>query len=251
MSLYQFIWVVHPWTVQLTVWPLTYHTKFWEIKYNIINNQIYWEFNESLRSNFDEFTVKNSLNTFLQWEISIIGYANWYWLDVEIVRIICKEKDVDFVNSNGYLWIIERNNKPNHLNEMVEKIRKVIGKSWDSEKFLRTCFRELNKAIRYSLDTPFHCLRALESLRHYCWSKYKINSENYPKNKWDWPNYLEKHQWKKFEELTGYNESDIDWKHTFAFDARHGNLKDITSEERKKIILKTWDIVDAFLDTQI
>jgi len=87
--------------------------------------------------------------------------------------------------------------------------------------------------MKHPDDTAFYCFRALESLKYYCRARFKIDSES--------------DQWKKLSEITGAGKDDIKFIREKAFPVRHGDVVGITSDDRVKMFLTTWDIVDAFL----
>lgn len=86
----------------------------------------------------------------------------------------------------------------NFRNEML-KIHSIFRENKEFADYIRKCFSELNKAIRFPPDTGYHCYRAIDLLRSYSEKKYHILNEG--------------DSWEKFLELTGANRKKIEsWK---------------------------------------
>ncbi|MDS3860714.1 hypothetical protein RIF25_07795 [Thermosynechococcaceae cyanobacterium BACA0444] len=85
-------------------------------------------------------------------------------------------------------------------------------------------------------DTGFYCYRAIESLRQHCILKFNLN----PKNK--------SVQWEKLREIAQCDEESIRSIEKAAEPVRHGDVASMTSEDRENLFLKTWDIVDRYVD---
>jgi len=248
MHTYHFYWIIHPERASLTLPPINAKTSIGDIYYQVLNNQLYIEL-KSTEKQTDIYTLKNNLKDLIQEEISIISYIYWNGYDTEIIRITNLDEDIDMTFWIDIPYINERNiAKIATANQELDKIHAIIINNPDNSIYIRRCFSELNKAIRFPIDTWFHCFRAIESLRHFCGNKYHINEINYP-NISKRNNHIELCEWEKLWELTWAKKEDMaTWKKEYAFNARHWNHKEITGEQRIKIFKNTWDIVDSFLE---
>lgn len=75
----------------------------------------------------------------------------------------------------------------------------------------------------------------MESLKQYCGSYFKIDTEQ--------------KQWKKLSEICGYGLDDIKNIKDSASNIRHGGV-DISDEKaRTDFLTKTWDIVEKFISS--
>lgn len=252
MQIYHMYWIVHPERAILTFWPQRIETSIWDIYFNILNNQLYVEM-KSEEIVTDIYTLKNNIQDLIQEEVSLISYIYGNGYFVEIIRISNIDNLIDEVFWVDIPCIAKRNvAKISSVDKEINTIHDILNKNINNSHYLRRCFSELNKAIRFPIDTGFHCYRAIESIRHFCWIKFGINEENYPKNQSHKSNYLEVLQWKKLQDLTWCKREFVDsWKQDYAFNARHWNHITISGQQREQIFLDTWEIVDKFLESLI
>ena len=195
---------------------------------NIVLNQV----TVLVRSDveWDIFDLRNVAKQLVADHLAMVGYIKGYAYDIEIRQILNTEKDIDYVYGIDIPCIGERNKEKDVGGEAAK-----IMAHWGGENgiFVRRCLNDLTMAMKHPDDTAFYCFRALESLKHYCRVRFGIGSES--------------DQWKKLSEITGTGRDDIEFIREKAFPSRHGDVVGITSDERAKMFLKTWDIVDAFL----
>ncbi len=234
MYTYHLYWIIHPERALLKYWPIEIETSIGIVYFNILNNQLYICL-KSTEKCTDIYTLKNNIKDIIQEEISLISYIYWNGYDVEIIRITNLDENIDLVFWIDIPYINERNTtKIAIVNQELDTIHTIINNNPENSVYIRRCFSELNKAIRFPIDTWFHCYRAIESLRNFYWVKYSISGKN--------------DQWEKLRELSKTDREKIDYIKWFADDARHGNHLWISDEEREKVFLHTWDIVDNFLE---
>lgn len=196
----------------------------------VLNNITVWWFADA---QWDLFDLRNVVAQSVLSEVSIIGYIKGYGYDVEIRQVLHNELGIDYVYGIAIPCIEERNAQID-LNKRFAQIR---GKSaGDLGIYLLRCFDDLRMAMRQPHDTAFHCHRAMESLRHYCVKRFSL--EDKP----------EKLQWEKLGQMTGFDKDDVALIRNLSKPIRHGELVPISSERRAEIFLKTWAIVDAFID---
>ena len=195
---------------------------------NIVLNQV----TVLVRSDveWDIFDLRNVAKQLVADHLAMVGYIKGYAYEIEIRQILNTEKKIDYVYGIDIPCIGERN-KGKDINVEVQKIMA----HWGGENgiFVRRCLNDLIMAMQHPDDTAFYCFRALESLKHYCRVRFKIAGES--------------GQWKKLGEITGTGKDDMEFIREKAFPTRHGDVVGITSDERAKMFLKTWDVVDAFL----
>lgn len=233
-NLYIIKGIVHPERAQISLGPIQFeflHPSTGDrakTALNIVLNQV----TVLVRSDveWDIFDLRNVAKQLVADQLAMVGYIKGYAYEIEIRQVLNTEKGIDYVYGIDIPCIGERN-KEKDINVEVPKIMA----HWGGENgiFVRRCLNDLIMAMKHSDDTAFYCFRALESLKHYCRVRFKIDSES--------------GQWKKLSEITGTGKGDIEFIRDKAFPARHGDVVGITSDERAKMFLKTWDIVDAFL----
>jgi hypothetical protein len=214
-------------TVKFQVTPLERGTTV-DIELSVYCNEvtIYYSTQEQ---NLNIFDIKNECLNIVNSFIAQIGYYFGYGYNIEINQILCRDINLNYVFDIGIPCLIKRNDPANFINWM----QFVMSIKGDESIFLQRCFVDLQLSITHPIDTPFYCYRAIESLRHFCRIRYQLTEE--------------KQQWQKLSDLTGKNLDDIKSVKAFANDARHGNHRNFTSDQRAEFFISTWDIVDAFL----
>jgi hypothetical protein len=233
-NLYIIKGIVHPERAQISLGPVEFEFLHPSTGHraraalNIVLNQV----TVLVRSDveWDIFDLRNVAKQLVADHLSLVGYIKGYAYEVEIRQILNTEKKIDYVYGIDIPCIGERN-KEKDINIEVSKI--MARCSGESGVFVRRCLNDLIMAMKHPDDTAFYCFRGLESLRHYCRVRFNIDSEA--------------DQWKKLGELTRSGKDDIEFIREKAFPTRHGDVVGITSDERAKMFLKTWDVVDAFL----
>lgn len=179
------------------------------------------------------FDLRNVVKIIVQNEIAIIGYLKGYAYEVEIRRILQSELGIDYVFGIDIPCIAERNKSINPLEKITTIRKKIIG---SDGIFLHRCFNDLVMAMKNPDDTGFYCYRAIESLREHCTAKFNINTNNLPL------------QWEKLREIAKCDKETIIFIKEKADAVRHGGFTSITSEIREELFLKTWDIVDSYVE---
>ena len=168
----------------------------------------------------------------LQNQVAAIGYLKGYAYEVEIRRVLHPELGI-CVFGIDIPCIAERNESID-LDARIALIRE---KTTGVEGvLLNRCFNDLVMAMKSPDDTGFYCYRAIESLRQHCIIKFKLNPEN------------KSMQWKKLRDTAQCDENTIRSIKESADPVRHGDVMSITSEDRKTLFLKTWDIVDSCIE---
>lgn len=196
----------------------------------VLNQVAVWIYSDV---KWDIFDLRNVVKNLLQNEVAVIGYLKGYAYEVEIRRVLHPELGVDYVFGIDIPCIAERNKSV----DLATRIALIREKSIGVEGvLLNRCFSDLVTAMRNSEDTGFYCYGAIESLRQHCILKFNLNPEN------------KAVQWKKLREVAQCEEETIRFIKAAADPIRHGNVISITSEDRETLFLKTWDIVDQYVE---
>lgn len=147
---------------------------FEKVTVSIICNQIYVLYSsKGEQKNIQD--IHNMIKQFLIDKLSIIGFIKGYAYEVELIRIINIDKNIDIVFGIDTPFLTEKNKGKDLYEEYIRIINIFIKNGYDV--FIRKCLEDLGRALKYPHDTSFFCLRALESLREYCKNKYNIKAE--------------------------------------------------------------------------
>lgn len=200
-----------------------------EIKLSIVLNQItLWVYSESEWNIFD---LRNVGKQFASDILSIIGFLKGYAYDIEIRHVINDEKEIDYVYGIDIPCIEKRNEHILVEEKLNDLLPKTVGAGGI---YVKRCLNDLIMAMKHPEDTGFYCFRAIEALKQYCKNIFNIEKES--------------EQWKKVTEITGYEKDYIEIVKKFAFPTRHGEVLPITSADREEIFMKTWDVIESFLE---
>lgn len=235
MEPYLFHGVVLPERAQLS---LEFHVKFShlassisaEAQVSVVLNQVaVWVESEH---NWDIFDLRNVVKNIVQGHLAMIGYLKGYAYDVEIIRVLSRERNIDYVFGIDVPCIANRN--PNiDLNDAILRLRdRTTG---ENGVFLHRCFDDLVSAMKHADDTGFYCYRAIESLRHHCAALNGIREAN------------KTQQWQAFRKLAGVEEQSIRSIKSAADPLRHGEPGTDSTIDRAALLNTTWGIVDAYL----
>ncbi len=179
----------------------------------------------------DIYDIKNECLYYCNAMVAQIGFLVGFGYSIEVNQILCRELDINIVYGIDIPCLSERN-KGLDLNLLIQKIFSIKG---PEVRYLHRCFVDLQLAITHPIDTPFYCYRAIESLRHFCRIRYNLAKEQ--------------QQWQKLSELTKKGWDDTKSVKIFANDARHGDHKGFSSEQRAEFFITTWELVDGFIDS--
>jgi len=225
--------IVHPERAQISMGPMEFELHHpttghnAKVRLNVVLNQVTLLVDS--QSDWDIFDLRNVAKQVVADHLAMVGYTKGYAYDVEIRQILNPAKEVDYVYGIDIPCIEERNKNKDIGSEMT----KIMAHSGGAEGiFVRRCLNDLAMSMKHPDDTAFYCFRALESLKQFCRVKFNLEEES--------------KQWEKLSEITGFGKEDIKFIRDLAFPSRHGDVVGITSEDRKNIFLKTWDVVDAF-----
>ena len=212
--------------------PFTYsfypglHTAIVSVSFNQVSVWVDTE------ASWDIYDLRNLVKDIVQDQLAIIGYMLGYAYDLEITRVLSREREIDFIFGIDIPCLAARNQGQDISTKLALMHQKCIG---ENGAFLRRCLNDLTSAMKHPVDTGFYCYRALESLRHHCAAMHSLTGSSKDK------------QWAKFREITGVSQESVMLIKRSADFTRHGEPIDVTGEERAKLFTVTWDIVDAYL----
>lgn len=176
------------------------------------------------------FTLRNIVQAAIEPVVNIVSFLKGYAFNVEIVRVFDERLNQSLVFNNEIPALVERNQK----RELTE-VKFIYPLCCGADGlYLRRCLNDLNLAIKHPDDTGFYCYRALESLKQF----FGVLSGEKD----------DREQWKAMADALGGKEVDTKLIRDHAFPARHGVPNPITDEERRDIFLRTWNIVERFID---
>jgi hypothetical protein len=198
---------------------------------SIIQNQIIAYIKTQFKWNI--YDLRNTVKTMLLNHIGMIGYLSGLAYEIEITRIVNNELGIDYVFGVDIPCLVERN-KEKDLNAEIQRLQQlVIG---EDGIFLHRSFTDLNLSMKHADDTAFYCYRAIESLRlHFVASN-------------TFQNLNESDQWEKFRQYADVNKETIMHIKNCSDPLRHGGITHTSDDDRKKIFLDTWDIVDSYIN---
>lgn len=201
-----------------------------EAKVSIVLNQVaVWVESEH---NWDVHDLRNVVINIVQYQLAMIGYLKGYAYDVQITRVLCKSREIDYVFGIDIPCIANRNQTV-ELNEALLQLRdKATG---ENGIFLHRCFGDLVSAMKHADDTGFYCYRAIESLRHHCASLNGMRDAT------------KAQQWQKFREVAEITEESIRLVKVAADPLRHGEPATDAAIDRVALFNTTWAIVDAYV----
>ena len=235
MSTYLFQGLVHPERAQISLqcsFEFTHFTTSEQAtaRISIVLNQVAVWVDTNIV--WDIHDLRNVVKAMVSHELEVVGFIKGLAYDVEIRRVLNPEHEVDYVFGVEIPCIADRN-KGIDLSARASEIRSKT--NGDEGVFLHRCFADLVSAMKNADDTGFYCYRAVESLRQHCIVKFDLD----PAKKDE--------QWAKVRKLSGCTEEVLREIKTAADAARHGEVVKITSEQRQRLFLITWDVVDGYL----
>lgn len=195
---------------------------------SIVNNQLaVWVHSDH---EWDIFDLRNLVKTWVQNQLSMIGFITGYSYEIEISRVLHPKKSIDYVFGIDIPCLASRNAGIDLTAELNRLERKCLG---PGGVLLHRCFTDLCFAMKHADDTAFYCYRALESLVHHCMSANEIQNK--------------KTGWQKFRELSDTEASIIYSIKDAADPLRHGEASAMTSPARELVLNNTWDIAGRYL----
>jgi len=237
MEAYLFTGVILPERAQLSLQTENNFTHFisgvsGSIKVSILNNQVaVWVTSDHEWNLFD---LRSLVKTWVQNQISMVGYLLGYAYDLAISRVVNLSKEVDYVFGIDIPCLASKRTNVDLTTSLEALNRKSTG---PNGVFLNRCFTDLSFAIRHADDTGFYCYRAVEALLHHCAAVHNIENES-KALKWD-----------KFRQVTNCDKAAIYALKDAADPLRHSEITAMTSQPMDNLLTNTWDIVDKYLSS--
>jgi hypothetical protein len=202
-----------------------------EIELSIRNNQLtIWI---TTNEEWDIFDLRNIARHYSNTYCSVLTFTIGHYYTVEIIQILCKKLNIDYVFGIDVECISKRSSLDFFANNFKKVLASTTG---ELGVFIARCLMDLRTALENSEDTAFHCYRSIESLRQYVKVKYNINDKNDEKS------------WAKLWEISSYNREYIKVIESKSGLIRHGNIGLIDiGENRADYLLITWNVVEDFI----
>jgi hypothetical protein len=184
------------------------------------------------QTEWDIFDLRNVVKTIVLNELAIVGYLKGYAYDLELTRMLSQSRGIDQVFGIDIPCLAQRRQSIN-LSEALAKLRdKTVG---PDGVFIHRCFNDLVSSMKHADDTGFYCYRAIESLRHHCAALHGLSADDKAK------------QWEKFREVSGSDEQTLLTIKAAADPLRHGEASGVSSDNRAKLFIMTWEVVGRYL----
>lgn len=168
--------------------------------------------------------LRNTVENFVHAMVDVYGYLKGYAYSVELFSVYIPEKGENEVFGIDVAKITqdEKNRPLNYQDTLLLALK-------TPELFM--ALKDLRDAIRRPFDTFFHCRRATETI-----ANHFTKSDNKAKG------------WKDTIKILDINEDDINEIKKMGGDQRHGVYESVVGEKRVDIMMKTWKVVDKFVE---
>jgi hypothetical protein len=197
---------------------------------SVIKNQVtVWIDGDSV---WDIFDLRNVVWEIVRRQIDMVGYIKGYAYDLEITRVINRGHNIDVVFGIEIRCLEERGKS---LDLQAEMQKLIVRSSGENGTLIARCMRDLISAMKDSNDSAFYCYRAIESLKNHCAIVNSLTMTN------------DRAQWDRFRETAGCDKDMLMGIKEQADPVRHGSNAGLTGEQREKLFLTTWGIVDNYL----
>jgi len=178
--------------------------------------------------------LRNLVQNMVQDLLAAVTYVHGSSYEVEITRVICTERGVDYVFGVDTPCIAARV-PPDAQNVRALAIR---ARTAGAEGiYVSRAMVDLSLALKHANDTGFYCYRAIESLRQHCAAVNGLGTDESGRAE----------AWAKFRATAACGEAAIGFIASAAKVVRHGGLAFLTDADRAALLTKTWDIVDGYL----
>lgn len=212
----------HPFQIMFEQGPI-------DVTASVINNQVaVWV---TSTWPWEAHTLRNTIASHLTHQLAVAGFLVGNAYDLELTRITSPDQSVDYVFGIDIPCITEKMQgkySPEAYSRILDKTTGPLG------MLLNRCFTDLTLAMKHPMDTAFYCYRAIEALRHHCGATHGI-AEKTP-------------QWERFRQVCAIDREQIDQIRIQADGVRHGQVVTITNDQRMQLLMRTWDIVEKYID---
>lgn len=168
--------------------------------------------------------LKNSLENFVNTMVDVYGYLKGYAYSVELDSVYIPETGASETFGIDVTTITnDEKSRPFNYQDILLIALKTPE--------LYMVLKDLRDAIKRPHDTFFHCRRATETI-----AKYFTKSGNKKKG------------WEEAIKTLKLNEEDVNEIKKMGGDQRHGLYRSVEGGERVDIMMKTWKVVDKFVE---
>lgn len=181
---------------------------------------------------WDEFTLRNGIVSLLEAELAIVGFVTGIAYDLEITRVIQPDLELDRVFGVEEPCIVKRN-EGQSLKDRIPMLRRCT--EGPDGILIQRALVDLMMATRRSVDTGFYCYRAIEALQKHAAQQGQVGPS-------------EKARWENFRSTGGLDRDDIQFIKDRADPVRHGGYVGLSAAERSQVLIKSWDIVESYLE---
>jgi hypothetical protein len=180
----------------------------------------------------DYLTLRAYILRVVQFHVDILGYELSCGYRIEITQLNYPEHIVFGVGEN----LSEKSQETINSNFIKIINTFLTENNRDLERnYLMLILADIREAILQTHMTPFHCFRAIESIKKFFGAKYDIKKDD--------------KQWEKLREELNVEKRIIDEVKKFADPIRHGDIGQVMSwEKRKDIFLTTQQIINQFIE---
>lgn len=169
--------------------------------------------------------LRNTVETFVHTMVDVYGYLKGYAYSVELYSVYISEKGEHEVFGIDVIKITQdEKNRPLNYHDTLQLALKIPE--------LYMVLKDLRDAIKRPHDTFFHCRRATETIAKFF---TKSNKEKQT-------------DWEVTKSSLGLSDADLDPIREAAKNQRHGIFSSVNGENRVEIMMKTWKIVDKFIE---
>ena len=177
------------------------------------------------------YTLRNLVRSETEFVTSVAGFLLGHGYDVEITKVF----DLQLASTQVFGIDIPVVSQRAQGRDVPAVVNAIFPLCYGSDAvYLRRCLADLTAALRRLDDAPFYCYRALESLRQSFGAGLSDGE-----------------QWQAMAQALGSSKEEMEPLRSLAFPARHGAAKPLTDDERGKIYMYTWDIVERYIDYRL
>jgi hypothetical protein len=178
-------------------------------------------------SEMEFYTLKNLVEAEIRMILDLAGYQFGGSFDMEIISAVSRDTDESVVFGNTIPVL--QNIRQNDYGVIDGPLLAVVA----GNPFAKKVLADFREAIRMALETGFFCNRAVESMMQ--------SMKPSPKTKTTTQDWARLHDALKIKESYAHRVK----KHSD--DARHGNLVNISDNERADVYLVTHEIIRRYL----
>lgn len=174
-------------------------------------------------------TLRNMVRNGVKSLTNPLSFLSGHYVDIEITSVIGPDGHKRVF---GVVYGFIEDNLTEE--EIREEIFPALMKLYSTEagEYLQQAFADFRLAMEHPIDTGFFCFRAVESLRQF-FDDGGSDSES----------------WDRLRSNLDVDRETIEENiQAYASDRRHGDVIEITEDERNQALQATWDIIYSFIN---